>query len=83
MAWQCKALSDTVDADLRESQPKSYVTGDDLKRLHRLNIFETCMQQMNDKNYLTVDESDLRNMTRRKQWRKERSVFCNKTIHIL
>lgn len=76
MTWQCKALSDLADVDLHEAHPKSYVTGDDLKRLRRLNIFESCMQQINDKNYMTVEESDLRNMTRRNQWRKELSAFC-------
>lgn len=76
VTWQCKALSDLPDADLREAQPKSYITGDDLKRLRRLNIFESCMQQINDKNYITIEERDLQNMVRRNHWRKERSAYC-------
>lgn len=76
MQWQCKALSDSMDADFRESQPMGYVTGDDLTRLKRLNLFESCMLQINDKNYLTVSDGDLGNLVRKSQWRKERGTFC-------
>lgn len=74
--WQCKALSDSVSADFRESQPPSYVTGDNMKRLRRLNLFEACMLQINDKNYLTIEESDILNLVRKSQWRKDRGLFC-------
>lgn len=52
------------------------MTGDDLKRLRRLNLFESCMLQINDKNYLTIGENDILNLTSKSQWRKERAIFC-------
>lgn len=77
MQWQCKALSDaSLDQNYKDSQPKNYVTGDDLKRLRRLNLFESCMLQINDKNYLTIEENDILNLTSKSQWRKERGAFC-------
>lgn len=65
-----------MDAEFRESQPPSYITGDNMKRLRRLNLFEACMLQINDKNYLTIEESDILNLVRKSQWRKERGLFC-------
>lgn len=69
--WQCKALSeDSVDLKTGVlQQPKPYVTGDDLKRLKRLNLFESCMLQINDKNYLKITDCDV--IIRKSQWEKE------------
>lgn len=77
--WQCKALSNGEENDLKESQPSNYVTGADLTRLLRLNLFESCMLQINDKNYLKIEERDIVNMTNKSQWRKERSTCCKPT----
>jgi ubiquitin-conjugating enzyme E2 O len=74
--WQCKASCEdtTSPASSKDSAiPKSYITGDDLKRLKRLNLFESCMLQINDKNYLNIDESDV--IVRKSQWKKEQSKF--------
>lgn len=82
--WKCKALSDNTlteltDAELQaQTQPKSYVTGDDLKRLLRLNIFEACMLQINDKNYLRIGPADVAAATRMSAWRRECDLLCDK-----
>lgn len=73
--WQCKASCEdtTSPASSKDSAiPKSYITGDDLKRLKRLNLFESCMLQINDKNYLNIEESDV--IVRKSQWKKEQSM---------
>ncbi|KAG4067201.1 hypothetical protein HA402_000192 [Bradysia odoriphaga] len=72
--WQCKA-SDNVESksDYKASQPNAYVTGNDLKRLKRLNLFESSMLQINDMQYLKIEEKDLVNLTSKSQWRKERN----------
>lgn len=87
--WKCKALSGVGDINELEllsdhMQPKSYVTGDDLKRLRRLNIFESCMLQINDKNYLTIEPGDVDNATKKHTWRRECAVACGrKGIYLL
>lgn len=81
--WQCKASCEdsVIDASKKGGngiqQPKCYVTGDDLKRIKRLNLFESCMLQINDKNYLKIEEGDV--MIRKSQWKKEQ----NNRFHIL
>lgn len=81
MYWQCKA-SDNVESkcDYKASQPNPYITGNDLKRLKRLNLFESSMLQINDMQYLKIEEKDLVNLTSKSQWRKERSTCCEYTI---
>ncbi|XP_058812642.1 (E3-independent) E2 ubiquitin-conjugating enzyme [Topomyia yanbarensis] len=86
--WQCKASCEDVEAEMKKGgiqQPPDYVAGDDLKRLKKLNLFESCMLQINDKNYLTIESGDT--FCRKSQWRKELSskyinmigsVGCNK-----
>ncbi|XP_017484979.1 PREDICTED: (E3-independent) E2 ubiquitin-conjugating enzyme, partial [Rhagoletis zephyria] len=70
--WQCKALSeeDSIDTSLLE-QPNSCVSGEDLKRLKRLNLFESCMLQISDRNYLKF--SNLDNYVKKSQWEKEQA----------
>lgn len=73
--WQCKAsCEESNQPDKDAGIPKSYITGDDLKRMKRLNLFESCMLQINDKNYLKICESDV--IVRKSQWKKEQSK-CN------
>ncbi|XP_055548820.1 (E3-independent) E2 ubiquitin-conjugating enzyme [Wyeomyia smithii] len=70
--WQCKASCDDIDAEMKEGgiqQPPDYVTGENLKRLRKLNLFESCMLQINDKNYLKIQPGD--SFCRKSQWRKE------------
>lgn len=71
--WQCKASCEENSASMTKDSaiPKSYITGEDLKRMKRLNLFESCMLQINDKNYLEICESDL--IVRKSQWKKEQS----------
>jgi ubiquitin-conjugating enzyme E2 O len=69
--WQCKASCDENSSSNDSGIPKSYITGDDLKRMKRLNLFESCMLQINDKNYLTINEND--NVVRKSLWKKEQS----------
>ncbi|XP_055590421.1 (E3-independent) E2 ubiquitin-conjugating enzyme [Uranotaenia lowii] len=73
--WQCKASScDDIEAEMKNGaiqQPPDYITGDDLKRLRKLNLFESCMLQINDKNYLKLEDGDA--VCRKSLWRKELS----------
>ncbi|XP_059621124.1 (E3-independent) E2 ubiquitin-conjugating enzyme [Phlebotomus argentipes] len=66
--WQCKALSEE-NGVAGIQQPKRYVTGEDLKRLKRLNLFESCMLQINDKSHLKIAEGDA--IVRKSQWKRE------------
>lgn len=68
--WQCKALSEENGLSGIQ-QPKRYVTGDDLKRLKRLNLFESCVLQINDKSHLKIAEGDA--IVRKSQWKREQS----------
>lgn len=71
--WQCKALSE--ESDIKTNilqQPDSYVTGEDLKRLKRLNLFESCMLQINDRNYLRFSDCDV--VIKKSQWRKDQGT---------
>lgn len=71
--WQCKASCDDHTSSFGKDSaiPKSYISGDDLKRMKRLNLFESCMLQLNDKNYLSISESDV--IVRKSHWKKEQS----------
>jgi ubiquitin-conjugating enzyme E2 O len=73
--WQCKASCEDNSNGSDTGIPKSYITGEDLKRMKRLNLFESCMLQINDKNYLNLSESD--SVVRKSQWKKEQSKCCN------
>lgn len=42
-----------------------------MKRMKRLNLFESCMLQINDKNYLKINENDV--IVKKSQWQKEQS----------
>lgn len=59
--WQCKALSEEDAAEIKTNvlqQPDSVIRGDNLKRLKRLNLFEACTLQINDKNFLVISDCD-------------------------
>uniref|UniRef100_A0A0K8ULW2 Ubiquitin-conjugating enzyme E2 O n=1 Tax=Bactrocera latifrons TaxID=174628 RepID=A0A0K8ULW2_BACLA len=70
--WQCKALSEenAIDTSVLE-QPNPCVSGEDLMRLKRLNLFESCMVQISDRNYLKF--SNLDNYIKKSQWEKEQA----------
>lgn len=71
--WQCKALSEDCDVNTHEiQQPKQCVAGEDLQRLKRLNLFESCMQQIDDRNYLKLTESD--EIIKKSEWEKEQAI---------
>uniref|UniRef100_A0A182P300 UBC core domain-containing protein n=1 Tax=Anopheles epiroticus TaxID=199890 RepID=A0A182P300_9DIPT len=71
--WQCKVSSEDVEQKASEGgglqQPPEYITGEDLKRLKKLNLFESCMLQINDKNYLKLEDTDV--ICTKQAWRKE------------
>lgn len=72
--WQCRALSENAAAAASHEdiqQPNCYITGPDLTNLKRLNLFETCMLQINDKNYLKIEAGDA--IVRKSTWRKDKS----------
>ncbi|XP_055923942.1 (E3-independent) E2 ubiquitin-conjugating enzyme [Eupeodes corollae] len=71
--WQCKALSE--DGDIKSNllqQPDPSVSGADLDRLKRLNLFESCMLQINDKSYLKFADCDV--VVRKSVWEKEHAI---------
>ncbi|KAI8130973.1 (E3-independent) E2 ubiquitin-conjugating enzyme [Lucilia cuprina] len=70
--WQCKALSDDTNLEDITLQPNPCVTGEDLKRLKRLNLFESCMLQIVDRNYLTYSSCDT--LVKKSDWDKEQAV---------
>lgn len=59
-------------------QPNSCVTGEDLKRLKRLNLFESCMLQIVDRNYLTYSSCDT--LVKKTDWDKEQAVKFKKIL---
>uniref|UniRef100_A0A182N6M8 UBC core domain-containing protein n=1 Tax=Anopheles dirus TaxID=7168 RepID=A0A182N6M8_9DIPT len=73
--WQCKVSIEDLEQKLSEGgglqQPPEYVTGEDLKRLKMLNLFEPCLLQINDKNYLRLEETDV--IGTKQAWRKDMS----------
>ncbi|XP_067617063.1 (E3-independent) E2 ubiquitin-conjugating enzyme UBE2O isoform X2 [Eurosta solidaginis] len=71
--WQCKALSEEskIDTSLLE-QPNPCVSGEDLLRLKRLNLFESCMLQISDRNYLKFSKFDT--YIKKSQWEKEQET---------
>ncbi|XP_053675285.1 (E3-independent) E2 ubiquitin-conjugating enzyme [Anopheles nili] len=73
--WQCKVSSEDLEQELPDSstlqQPPEYITGEDLRRLKKLNLFESCMLQINDRNYLKLNESDV--ICSKHAWRKDMS----------
>lgn len=50
-------------------EPPTEIKGEDLKKIKRLNLFESCMLQINDKNFLTFLETD--SAIRKTEWKKE------------
>lgn len=79
--WQCKASCEDIETEMKEGgiqQPPDYITGEDMKRLKKLNLFESCMLQINDKNYLKIEEDDT--ICRKSQWRKELSSKYRKIL---
>lgn len=80
--WQCKASCDDIETEMKEGgiqQPPDYITGENLKRIKKLNLFESCMLQINDKNYLKIQPGDT--FYRKSQWRKEISSKFIKIIN--
>ncbi|KAI9584977.1 (E3-independent) E2 ubiquitin-conjugating enzyme [Glossina fuscipes] len=70
--WQCRALSEEADLEqVATMQPTSSISGDNLKRLKRLNLFEACMLQINDRSYLTYSSGDT--LIKKSEWYKEQS----------
>uniref|UniRef100_A0A182JWR4 UBC core domain-containing protein n=1 Tax=Anopheles christyi TaxID=43041 RepID=A0A182JWR4_9DIPT len=71
--WQCKVSSEDLEQKLSEGgglqQPPEYISGEDLKRLKKLNLFESCMLQINDKNYLKLEDTDV--ICSKQAWRKD------------
>uniref|UniRef100_A0A2M4CSB7 Putative ubiquitin-conjugating enzyme n=1 Tax=Anopheles darlingi TaxID=43151 RepID=A0A2M4CSB7_ANODA len=80
--WQCKVASEELEKELENGglqQPPDYVTGEDLKRLKKLNLFESCMLQINDKNYLKLEETDV--ICLKSAWRKEMTNRYRQIVH--
>ena len=69
VAWQCQAYSKEEPlGDLQEREPNYLVTGEDLKRIRMLNVFEPCTLQIGDRNYYTLKEKDV--IMLRDEWKK-------------
>ncbi|GIY92054.1 hypothetical protein CEXT_46031 [Caerostris extrusa] len=54
--WVCKAYSEENFRNHASEQPKYHVTGEDLKSIKMMNIFEPCTLQIGDRNYLIMKE---------------------------
>ncbi|KAG8188229.1 hypothetical protein JTE90_021250 [Oedothorax gibbosus] len=52
--WVCKAYSVENLKSQAAEQPKYHVTGEDLKAVKMMNIFEPCTLQIGDRNYLVM-----------------------------
>ena len=59
--WQCRAMNTAAknNNELATQQPPDYVTGDALKRVHMLNVFEPCTLQIGDRNFYTLKDDDI------------------------
>lgn len=65
-------MSDETNLEDITLQPNPCVMGDELKRLKRLNLFESCMLQIVDRNYLTYSACDT--LVKKTDWDKEQSI---------
>jgi len=73
--WICLAnLGESSDGLLK--QPANYVTGDDLKEVRSLNIFDSCTLQIGDRNFYTMNDSDL--VMTKSDWRKLQMELLDK-----
>lgn len=72
MHWQCKALSDEASLQAITLQPHPCVSGDDLTNLKCLNLFESCMLQINDHCFLKYSSCDT--TIKKSDWESEQSV---------
>ena len=54
--------------DLQSKEPNYLVTGDDLKHIRMLNVFEPCTLQIGDRNCYTLKEKDV--IMLRDEWKK-------------
>lgn len=63
-------------------QPDSVIRGDCLKRLKRLNLFEACTLQINDKNFLNISDCDT--IVKKPVWELDQAfkykLFLNKKL---
>ena len=67
-------LGESSDGLLK--QPANYVTGDDLKEVRSLNIFDSCTLQIGDRNFYTMNDSDL--VMTKSDWRKLQMELLDK-----
>ena len=59
--WQCRAMNTAVKSinEVDIQQPSDYITGDDLKRVNMLNVFEPCTLQIGDRHFYTLKDNDI------------------------
>lgn len=71
--WQCKALveDNNTQTTNTQQQPHPRVSGDRLNELKRLNLFDACMLQINDRSYLKYAEGD--SLLHINDWYREQS----------
>ncbi|XP_054717726.1 (E3-independent) E2 ubiquitin-conjugating enzyme-like isoform X2 [Uloborus diversus] len=55
--WVCKAYREENLNNQSLEQPKLHLSGDDLKSIKMMNIFEPCTLQIGDRNYLVMKDS--------------------------
>jgi ubiquitin-conjugating enzyme E2 O len=55
-----------------QKQPADLVTGDDLKRIKSLNLFDACTVQLGDISFYTPSASDT--LLNKKTWRRESNI---------
>lgn len=65
--WQCKAYSKEGDNAAAE-QPGCIVSGEALKRVQKLNIFQPCTNQIGDRYFYTLKENDI--IIMKEEWKR-------------
>ncbi|KAF6201935.1 hypothetical protein GE061_004331 [Apolygus lucorum] len=76
--WQCRAYSKD-GAGSEKEQPKVMITGDDIKRLKLLSVFEPCTLQVGDRHVYVIGPEDV--IATRDQWRREQKRLILKSNH--
>lgn len=69
--WQCCMCSESGE------QPSHIVTGDDIKKLRPLNVFESCTLQIGDRAFYVLGENET--IVTKEAWRARlEDGYCSK-----
>ncbi|BFF91974.1 (E3-independent) E2 ubiquitin-conjugating enzyme UBE2O [Drosophila madeirensis] len=82
VAWTCRATTNDCNGDPLK-QPKTHVLGEDLKKMKRLNLYESYMLQIHDRFFLTYSKHDT--LLDQQEWEDEisakyKSIYENQGV---